>query len=298
MKSAVRSMTGFARVRRLDTDREVVASVKSVNHRGLDVHFRMAPELDAFENALRAAVKRHVARGHIQVQLRYTSVHGDSPATANLPLLETYLEAFHRIAAVHGLHGEPDLNLALQIPGMFQPAEPEPDTELEGFLATALEEALVRLNEFRAREGAEIAAEMRQRNRAVLQQARNMEELRSRAGAEFQARLRDRLTELLGGVGLEPQRLAQEAAYLAERSDISEELTRLKVHAVQLEDLLEGGGEVGKKLDFLLQEMQRETNTILSKSNGVGETGLEISDLALAAKAEIEKIREQGLNLE
>ena len=137
----------------------------------------------------------------------------------------------------------------------------------------ALEEALERLNQFREREGGEIAAEMRARNTTVLQCARQMEDIRSRAVPAFQARLSERLGELLSDSGLDPQRLAQEAAVLADRSDISEELTRLKVHAAQLEDLLEAGGEVGKKLDFLLQEMHRETNTILSKPTGGGEHG-------------------------
>jgi uncharacterized protein (TIGR00255 family) len=291
-------MTGFARVRKIDGDREVVASVKSVNHRGLDVHFRMPPALDPFENALRAAVKRHVLRGHVQVQIAYMSAREGASATVNSTMVETYLTVFHRVSAIHGLHGEPDLNLAFQIPGMFEPAEAEPDPELEPWLVGALEEALSRLDEFRAREGAEIAADLRQRNRAVLQSAHRMEELRARVLTEFHARLAERMRELLGEAGLDPQRLAQEAAYLAERTDISEELTRLKVHAVHLDDLLAGGGEVGKKLDFLLQEMQREANTVLSKSTGVGELGLEVSYLALAAKAEIEKIREQGLNLE
>jgi uncharacterized protein (TIGR00255 family) len=298
MNTSPRSMTGFARVRKIDGDREVVASVKSVNHRGLDVHFRMPPALDPFENALRAAVKRHVLRGHVQVQIAYTNAREGASATVNSAMVETYLTVFHRVSAIHGLRGEPDLNLAFQIPGIFELAEAEPYPDLEPWLVAALEEALLRLDEFRAREGAEIAADLRQRNRAVLQSAYRMEELRGRVLTEFHARLAERMRELLGEAGLDPQRLAQEAAYLAERTDISEELTRLKVHAVQLDDLLAGGGEVGKKLDFLLQEMQREANTVLSKSTGVGELGLEVSDLALAAKAEIEKIREQGLNLE
>ncbi len=293
-----RSMTGFARVRKTSGDREVVATVKSVNHRGLDVHFRMPGELDAFENALRAAVKRHVIRGHVQVQMSYTSAQDSAPAEVNQPLIEAYLTTFHRLSAVHGLRGQPDLNLAFQMPGMFTQGDAEPDSEMETLLVAAIDEALDRLNEFREREGAEIAAEMRARNGTVLRCAKQLEELRSKAVAEFQARLCARLAELLKAVELDPQRLAQEVAYLVDRTDISEELTRLKVHAVQLEDLLRGGGEIGKKLDFLLQEMHRETNTILSKSTGVGETGIEISDLALQAKAEIEKIREQGLNLE
>ena len=291
-------MTGFARVRKQDGDREVVASVKTVNHRGLDVHFRMPAELDPFENALRAAVKQHVVRGHVQVQIQYSATGTEAASAVNQAFLETYLQVFHRVSAVHGLHGEPDLNLAFQIPGMFQASDAEPEESMEAFLVQCLEEALVRMDEFRTREGAEIAADMRERDRIVIQNARRMEELRARAVPEFQARLAERMQELLGSVGLDPQRLAAEVAYLADRTDISEELTRLKVHAVQLDDLLSAGGEIGKKLDFLLQEMHRETNTILSNSTGVGEIGLEITDLALGAKAEIEKIREQGLNLE
>jgi uncharacterized protein (TIGR00255 family) len=293
-----RSMTGFARVRKAEGDREAVAMVKTVNHRGLDIHFRMAPALDPFEAALRAVVKRHLSRGHVQVQMSYATGTASTPTEINQPLLDAYLRAFHRISAIHGLHSEPDLNLALQLPGMFTPEDSEPEPDAERLLVETLEEALRQLNEFREREGGETAAEMRGRNRTVLDCARRMEDYRSRALPEFQARLAERLAELLRGVEIEPQRLAQEVAYLADRTDISEELTRLKVHAVQLDDLLAEGGEIGKKVDFMLQEMHRETNTVLSKSTGVGETGLEITELALTAKAEIEKIREQGLNLE
>ena len=154
------------------------------------------------------------------------------------------------------------------------------------------------LNAFRAREGAEIGAEMRTHNARVAAVAEEMERIRVGAAGAFQARLSERLKELLKGAQIDPQRLAQEAAILADRSDIGEELARLKIHSAQLAALLEAGGEVGKKLDFLLQEMNRETNTILSKTNGAGEAGLKITELALEAKAAIEKIREQSLNLE
>ena len=118
------------------------------------------------------------------------------------------------------------------------------------------------------------------------------------ATAAFQNRLLERLKELLHGAQVDAQRLAQEAAFLADRSDIGEELARLRIHSTQLAALLDAGGEVGKKLDFLLQEMNRETNTVLSKTNGAAEAGLKITELALEAKAAIEKIREQSLNLE
>lgn len=295
---SARSMTGYARVRKLTGDREIDVSVKSVNHRGLDVHFRMPAEFDPYENALRGAVRRRVMRGHVQIQVRVTGQSGGTAVSVNQGLVDTYVQAFHKMAAIHGLTGVPDLNAVLRIPGMFEMAEEEPDPELEGLLVAVLEEALERLNEFREREGGETAAEIRARNTTVLECAQRMEEIRSRAVPDFQARLLQKLGELLSESGLDPQRLAQEVAFLVDRSDISEELTRLKVHAAQLDGLLAGGGEIGKKLDFLLQEMQRETNTILSKSTGVGEPGREISELALTVKAEVEKIREQGLNLE
>ncbi len=247
---------------------------------------------------MRTAVKRHVLRGHLQVQVRIDSAALSAPAGVNSGLLDTYLTVFRRMSAIHGLHGEPDLNAALSIPGMFQETEETPDPGLETVLVGVLEDALAQLNEFREREGAEIAAEMRARVATVLRGATEMEQIRLRAVPHFQARLSERVGELLKDAVLDPQRLAQEIAYLVERSDITEELTRLKVHAVELHDLLDSGGEIGKKIDFLLQEMHRETNTILSKSTAVGESGLEITDLALMIKSEIEKIREQGLNLE
>jgi uncharacterized protein (TIGR00255 family) len=174
----------------------------------------------------------------------------------------------------------------------------ELDSSLEAVLAAAVEDAMESLTRFREREGAELGRIMLDRNQAIAEAAEKMERLRASALPAFQARLNERLGDLLKGAAVEPQRLAQEAAVLADRSDIGEETARLKIHSQQLGALLSGGGEVGKQLDFLLQEMNRETNTILSKTNGIGEAGLGITDLALAVKSDIEKIREQSLNLE
>ncbi len=295
---SARSMTGFSRVRRTAGAYDATVSVRSVNHRGLDVHFRMPPDLDPFEPVLRAVVKRQVARGHLQVQVRYTSTREAGPGIVNEPLLRAYLDAFRRMSALHNLSTPPDLNEAFRIPGMFDTPEEEPDPALGELLSSALIDALLELNIFREREGAEIAADMRARTNTIIGSVRQMEAIRTRAVPEFHTRLADKLGELLKNTAIDQQRLAQEVAYLVDRTDISEELTRLNVHAAQLHDILEAGGEIGKKIDFLLQEMHRETNTILSKSTGVGESGLAITELALGAKAEIEKIREQGLNLE
>jgi len=296
---STRSMTGFARVRKTAADGEIAVGIKSVNHRGLDMHFHMAPDLDPFEGAIRNAVKAKVARGHLQIHVVFTRTAPTNASSLNRPLLLAYLQAFREAAAEFASESEPDLNAALRVPGMLQPGESaEPDAGLEQALLEATEEALDVLNRFREREGAAMAAEMRERCASVCDLAAQMEKIRSRATQAFQKRLNERLRELLRGAGIEPQRLAQEAALLAERSDISEELIRLKTHAAQLEKLLDASGEVGKRMDFLLQEMNREANTILSKTGGLGDLGLTITDLALSAKAEIDKLREQSLNLE
>lgn len=293
-------MTGFARVRRHCQDGELVVSVKSVNHRGLDVHVRGPEGADAFEGSIRALVKSRMARGHVEVRLALPGgAEGAGAPVLNHALLEAYLKAFQDAADAHDLDAEPDLNAALRVPGMFASTDnAEPDERLGAVLTEALEEALAQLNSFREREGAEIAGEMRKHNARLTAGAAEMERIREGALEAFQNRLAERLKDLLKGAQVEPQRLAQEAAILADRSDIGEELARLRIHSAQLGALLDSGGEVGKKLDFLLQEMNRETNTILSKTGGIGETGLRITELALAAKADIEKIREQSLNLE
>ncbi len=170
--------------------------------------------------------------------------------------------------------------------------------ELEAALTGCLADALDELRAFRTREGAAIATEMETRAGTVLHLAERMSALRENATGAFQQRLTARLGELLRGAAVEPQRLIQEAAILADRSDVSEELMRLKTHADQLLEVLRGSGGIGKKLDFLLQEMNRETNTILSKTGGLGNPGLTLTELGLSAKAEIDKMREQSLNLE
>jgi uncharacterized protein (TIGR00255 family) len=295
-------MTGFARSRKTLDSGEIVVSVKSLNHRGLDVQVHAPTAADEFENAIRSMVKSRLVRGHVEVRIALpsNSSNGSVGLALNRDLLHQYLKAYREAAEAHGIHAEPDLNAAFRHAGMLSEAAPEPGpgAAAEADVLAALSGALDGLNEFRSREGSEIASEMRGHNERVSALAAEMEEVRSTAHFAFHARLADKLKDLLKGVQIDPQRLAQEAAILADRSDIGEELARLKIHASQLNGLLDAGGEVGKKLDFLLQEMNRETNTILSKTSGAGEAGLKITELALGAKAAIEKVREQSLNLE
>jgi uncharacterized protein (TIGR00255 family) len=289
-------MTGFARVRKPLPEGELVVSLKSVNHRGLDLHFHMPADFDRYEPALRAILKAHINRGHVQLQAQLSGGNG-AAAGFNRELMKSWLGAFQAAKSEFGLDSKPDLNTALRLPGMLQ-SSAAPPADLEPLLSEATTEAVQLLNAFRDHEGAAIALELAQRRAQIVELTQKMETIRAKATPIFQKRLNERLGELLHGATLEPQRLAHEAAILADRSDISEELVRLKTHAGQLGTLLDAPGEKGKKLDFLLQEMNREANTILSKTGGLGDLGLTITDLALAAKSEIDKIREQSLNLE
>jgi uncharacterized protein (TIGR00255 family) len=297
----IRSMTGFARVSRATPSGELTLSIKTVNHRGLDMHFHMPMEFDGVEPALRKCVRQRVQRGHVQLQVFFKRTGATAGAAAvNEPLLHSWLESFRDLAQRFGIDSQPDLNQALRIPGMMEAPHLDhlPCESIEQEALTAAAEAIEELDAFRVREGAAIEDEIRMRAGLLRGLVCRMEEIRTRALPFFQQRLRDRLGEMLGAAQIDPTRIAQEAAILAERSDISEELVRLKTHADQVDALLSAEGETGKKLDFLLQEMNRETNTVLSKTGGLGETGLTLTDLGLAAKAEIDRIREQSLNIE
>jgi uncharacterized protein (TIGR00255 family) len=299
-KQPVRSMTGYARIRRETPLGELTVSLRSVNHRGLDFHFFFNGEFAAFENAARSTLKQGIRRGHIEVRISLANPDGTNRTGYNRRVIADYVEAFRQAAAEFSLEGEPDLNAALRMPGAFT-AESEAaaiDSAFEPEVLAATAACVLELNAFREREGAQLRELLRTEIEAIRQQTRRMREIRSGALPHFQRRLTERLQELLGAAGIDPRRLAEEAALLTDRSDVEEELSRLEIHTAQLAELLDIGGEVGKRLDFLLQEMNRETNTVLSKTSGIGEAGLTLTDLALATKANIEKIREQSLNLE
>lgn len=297
----VKSMTGYARVRLPFHAGELLVSLKSVNHRSLDLAIQASSLLDPLESIVRNLVKANVSRGHVEVRISLPkrSVEDSTGFALNRNFLHAYLSAFRAEAEAHGLDCKPDLNSALRMPGMIQEAEEGGLPEgAETALKHAMQQALDELNAFREREGAEIAKELLAHNSQIGAAAREMEQWRLGALENYQNRLMDRLREMARGVAIEPQRLAQEAALLVDRSDIGEELARLKIHSAQLQALILQGGETGKKLDFLLQEMNREANTILSKTNGSGDAALRITELGLGVKASIEKIREQSLNIE
>ncbi len=296
----VRSMTGYATVRRQTSAGELTLSLRSVNHRGLDLHFHHASELAPFENAMRAVLKQNIGRGHIEIRGSLAREGRSSPATYNRDQVALYITAFRQAAQEHGLAGEPDLNVALSMPGNLGGTTEMVilDSSFEPEVVKVLTACVRELNQHREREANELLAEFSREITGVEQSTAEVARIRKDAVGQFQQRLRDRIRELLGDSSLSEGRLLEEAAMLADRSDVQEELTRLAIHAQELRRILQEGGEVGKRIDFLLQEMNRETNTILSKTSGIGEVGLAITNRGLAIKAHIEKIREQALNLE
>ena len=299
------SMTGFARaqIHVPSSDRSRIAytlTVKSVNHRFLDVQLRLPSGLDALEMALRQALKEKLVRGHVELTL---SIDRSSQQKAgyNRELMEGYLAAFVAAREEHGLGGQPDLNAILRLPGALQSDNRSNGDEDMDVLAASVQREIVplldQLNAMRAREGEALAAILHATLDRLAEATDGVAELRPDVERRYQERLTQRL-ETATGAEFNRQRLLEEVAVLVERSDIAEEVARLYTHIGHFRDLLAAGGEVGKKLDFLLQEMNREANTLLSKTGSVAGKGTRITELGLAMKAEIEKAREQIQNVE
>jgi len=293
----IRSMTGFAQVKGHVNGRlSFTLSLKSVNHRFLDLHFRMPPDSDDLEMKLRRRLKENLARGHVELTLNLEQGGSDN-LTLNRELVGGYVQAFRTAAATFGLAAEPDLNVILRLPGALDSAALPADAELETVVLSKMEEALSQLNAMREHEGHGTSQELRQRMTHVQQARKEVEKHRQATLRTYTEKLTLRIQELVGSQ-VEPERILQEAALLVDRSDIQEELVRLDSHVKHFLGMLDQGGEVGKKLDFLLQEMNREANTLLSKTSGLAGEALKITEFGLSIKADIEKAREQVQNLE
>jgi uncharacterized protein (TIGR00255 family) len=293
------SMTGFARVQvRIQDQLSYTLSVKSVNHRFLDVQLRMPNGLDALEVELRKAIKDALVRGHVDLTLSVDR-SAQQKAGYNRELVAGYVAAFAAARDDFGLNGEPDLNTILRLPGALQ-SDNRGEEDLAALAESVREQIgplLEELKTMRAREGQALAEILNATLDRLTEATDGVAELRPEIEQRFQDRLAQRLLAATGPE-FNRQRLLEEVAVIVERSDVSEELARMHTHVGHFRQLLAAGGEVGKKLDFLLQEMNREANTMLSKTGGVGGKGTRMTELGLAMKAEIEKAREQIQNVE
>jgi uncharacterized protein (TIGR00255 family) len=291
-------MTAFAQVKgESGADSQVAFTIllKSVNHRFLDLHLRLPGESDALEMKLRRLLKERLARGHVEVTLQLERSAAAAFAI-NRELVGGYIQAFRAAAQEFGIKAEPDLNAVLRLPGALS-AGAVLDGSLENSVLSAAAEAIQSLNAMREEEGRGLENELRERMARVGEATGRVEKIRGELSRTYLEKIQSRIQELLGG-HIDRDRALQEAALLAERSDIEEELVRMRTHVQHFLGLLSSSGEIGKKLDFLLQEMNREANTLLSKTAGLAGDGLKITELGLAMKTEIEKSREQVQNIE
>jgi uncharacterized protein (TIGR00255 family) len=292
----IKSMTGFGRG---TTDGEgvtVTVEVRTVNNRHLDVHIRLAQEFADLELTIKKQVQAALKRGRADVSVTIERA-GSIAYEINRDAVRAYLDTVAVLKEEFGLGGDIALDSIVRLPGVLQSSSSSSaalDTAVAATVSTAVTAALSDLVAMRAVEGAELAAEMNSRLNKIEALVPLIDARAEQLPAQYRDRLEKRVAELVRGKPIDETRLAQEVAYLAERSDIAEELARLKSHLGQFRQTMLGeAGEAGKRLDFLLQEMNREANTVLSKSADV-----EISESAITIKAEVEKLREQVQNVE
>jgi uncharacterized protein (TIGR00255 family) len=298
--TGLKSMTGYAQARAIESGWSLRVTIRTVNHRFLDLHLRIPEGFEPLEPRIRQILRERVRRGHLDFTLHY-ELAGPAAVGVNHDVAAAYLKAVNSLRQEFGIQTEPDLASILRLPGVIGAAAASVEGELErleSVVARCLSEALDKLDRMREQEASHLREEMSARLRHIAALGAQLDTLVEGARPAFAKRLAARLQELLGEAPLDPARLAQEASIAAERSDVSEELARLRSHVQQFESLLSGASDVGKKLDFLLQEMQRESNTLLSKTPGNDAEGLDITRLGLEIKSEIEKLREQVQNIE
>ncbi len=293
----MKSMTGFGRGSATGEDFKVAVEIKTVNNRYLDVHLRLSQELTPLEMNIRKLVGAKLSRGRVDLNINFERT-GATTYEINRQLIAGYIKALRDIQAEFQLAGDVDINTLTRLPGAMTTARDGLDETTTAGIEAAVNEALDDLERMRESEGATLAEEMRVRIAKIEAEVPVIESAAEGLVDAYRQRLQKRITELInrGGnqtVELDTGRLAQEVAYLADRSDITEELTRLRSHLEQFRVAIDGKGDVGKRLDFLLQELNREANTLLSKS-----TEVSIKDAGLAIKAEVEKLREQVQNVE
>ncbi|MGI6150728.1 MAG: YicC/YloC family endoribonuclease [Christensenellales bacterium] len=289
------SMTGFGRAVSSRDGRELTVELKSVNHRFLDISVRLPRSVSFVEDAIRKVLAEKLSRGHVDVFVNYKNTRSDArTVSVDKNLLLAYLRAGEEAAEATGLPWDMTLSTALRHPDVLTVTEAEEDqqslVEMAAEAASAAADELVRM---RQEEGGRLCADLSKRGESLKALIARIAERAPLVVADYQKRLHERIAELLGDASVDESRLAMEVALFADRASITEELVRLTSHLDQMEQMLSSKEATGRKLDFLVQEMNREINTIGSKASD-----LEIANLVIAGKAEIEKIREQVQNIE
>ena len=293
----IRSMTGFGRGEFSDGKRNVIAEIKTVNHRYADITVKMPKRYSFAEEKIKGIIKQQMKRGKADVSIIVENLtEGDITVSLNTPVADQYIARLRELKDNYGLGGDIDISLVSSMPDVLKAIPDVADEEeVSAAICRAVELAATNLNDMRVREGEKLAADLMARGEDIKEIVRKISVRAPEVAKEYKDKMYGRIQELLDDkVDVPEERILVEAAIFADKASITEELVRLDSHMDQLRMFLtEGGGAIGKKLDFLVQEMNRETNTIGSKAND-----LEITSLMLEAKSEIEKIREQVQNIE
>ena len=294
----IRSMTGFGRGEYSDGKRNVICEIRTVNHRYADISVKMPKRYSFAEEKIKALIKERVRRGKVEVSIIVENLtEGDITIRLNSPVAQQYIENLKELKERYGLTGEIDMKLVSSMPDVLKAIpDVEDEEEVTAVICESVKAAVSRLDEMRTTEGAKLAEDLLMRGELIREIVKKIEKRAPLVAEEYREKLEARIRELVEDkVDIPADRILVEAAVFADKANITEELVRLDSHMIQLKAFLteSGEGTVGKKLDFLVQEMNREANTIGSKAND-----LEITSLMLETKSEIEKIREQVQNIE
>lgn len=295
LKHMIRSMTGYGRSEKKEGNVLCIVEVKSVNHRYIDMSLRLPKSLNGFEDKIKKIIKKKFSRGYFEVFITFeNSNRVNKELKLDIELVEQYMKALRDLQYRFKISGDIDINSIIQLKDLLKFEEEKKDTDLYwNILDDTLNDALNALKSMREMEGNALKDDIFNRIAVIKDYTKDIEKRRSSALVEHKERLKNRMADLLDVHDIDQVRLSEEAAILAERSDITEEVTRLKNHLRQFLKINKENNPVGRKLEFIIQELNRETNTIGSKANNY-----DISSGVIGIKIELEKIREQVQNIE
>lgn len=291
----VMSMTGFGRGYVEREGRKLLLELKGVNHRFLDISMRLPKSLGSMEDPLKRRLQEKLSRGHVDVYLKYQNeAEGSKTVNVDDALLNAYLSSLKHIKKQHGLKDDVMLSTVLKMPDVIEAQGAEDDEDLlREIIFEAADQALAEMEKMRLAEGERLKADLTIKLEGMLKEISAIEQRSPAVVQEYRDKLKARIVELTEGTQLDEQRFNTEVALMADRGSIDEEIVRFKSHVKHFSDTLKSGGAIGRKLDFIVQEMNREINTICSKA-----ADMAIINSAIALKGEIEKIREQVQNIE
>ena len=291
----VKSMTGYGRAVETVNGREFTVEIRSVNNRYLDCTVKLPRSFSFAEEAVKAAVKAAVSRGKVDVYISVRSeTEADVQVTLNKPVLEGYLAAMRQMVSEYGVKDDISVSTLSRMSDVFVVDKPKADEDqLKADLLSVVDKALLAYDAMRVTEGLALENDLRSRANTILELVAQVEGLNPKTVSDYRKRLEEKMREVLENKSIDESRILTEAAIFADKVAVDEETVRLRSHLEQMDTMLSGNGGIGRKLDFLLQEMNREANTIGSKC-----TDVELARIVVDIKAELEKIREQTQNIE